>query len=314
MSLGVVLTADQSTSNAVDVVVAQARQAAGAGVRHVWFAQRFDYDSPALAALVGREVPEVSVGTSAVPIFGRHPIALAASAATAQAATHGRYTLGLGLGSRAFVEEVYGVPFERPIARLRDFLSALRPLLANGSVDFDGETITAKTPLPSALPGATPPVRVLVAALGPQALRVAGELADGTLPYLVGPRALAEHIVAPITKAAEAAGRPAPRVVAGVLATVTDDVDAARERAVRATAFYDGIPSYQRTVALSGGRRAADLVTVGDEETVAAEIRRYFDAGATEVFVTQTDLGGPAGRLRTWKLLGELAEREHEGA
>ncbi|MGI5229987.1 LLM class F420-dependent oxidoreductase [Actinoallomurus sp. CA-142502] len=306
MTIGVALYPPES-GNTVDIVVGQARQAAEAGLRTAWFGQRFDYDAIALAGIVGREVPGLTVGTSAVPIFPRHPILISSQAQTSQAAAHGRFRLGLALGSRTMSESVFGVPYERPIARLREFLVALRSLLETGGAEFTGETLTARTSMPAAVPGADPAPPVLVAAMAPQALRVTGELADGTLPLLAGPRTLGEHIVPEITAAAERAGRPAPRVVAFVAGVVTDDVDAAREAAARQTAFYDRVPSYRRVIELEGAVKAADLVEIGDEAAIAAAVRRYFDAGATEVVLTQTDLAGDAGRLRTWKLLGELA-------
>jgi alkanesulfonate monooxygenase SsuD/methylene tetrahydromethanopterin reductase-like flavin-dependent oxidoreductase (luciferase family) len=158
------------------------------------------------------------------------------------------------------------------------------------------------------VPGAEPPVPILVAAMAPQALRVSGELADGILPLLAGPRALAEHIVPAVTAAAESAGRPAPRIVTFVPGVVTADVEAVRQTATEALAFYEQFPSYQRVLGLSGATRAADVAVIGDEETVAAEVRRYREAGATEVVFTATDLGSDEDRRRTWKLLGELAD------
>lgn len=88
---------------------------------------------------------------------------------------------------------------------------------------------------------------------------------------------------------------------------VTDDVEAVRAKATEQLAFYEQIPSYARVVELSGGRRASDVAVIGDERTVAAEVRRYRDAGATEVVFTSTDIAGEADRRRTWALLGELA-------
>ncbi|MEU6879620.1 LLM class F420-dependent oxidoreductase [Streptomyces sp. NPDC046712] len=307
MTIGVTLS---STSHqlSIDSTVRLAREARDAGLRSAWFGQSFAYDSPLLAAIVGREVPGLEVGTSAIPVFGRHPLVVSSQAQTAQAATGGRYHLGLALGTRHLTEEGFGIPYERPIALLREFLTALRPLLETGHADFHGELLTATTPLPAAVPGAQPPVPLLVAAMGPQALRVTGELADGALPFLAGPRALAEHIVPTLTAAAAAAGRPAPRIVALVPGVVTADADAVRQTAGEALALYERIPSYQRVIGLSGGTRAADLAVIGDEETVAAEVRRYREAGATEVVFTATDLGGEADRRRTWRLLGELAD------
>ncbi len=182
----------------------------------------------------------------------------------------------------------------------------MRELLETGSTDFHGELLAAAPPMPAGLPGAEPPTPVLVAAMAPQALRVSGELADGILPYLAGPRTLGEHIVPAVTAAARNAGRPAPRIVAFVAGVVTDDTDGARRAALEQLAFYEQVPSYRRVIGLEGASRAGDLALIGSEETVAAGVQRYFDAGATEVVFTQTDLAGSADRLRTWRLLGEL--------
>ncbi|MFC8763731.1 LLM class F420-dependent oxidoreductase [Streptomyces sp. NPDC057193] len=306
MTVGVALNASDA-ENQVDASVRLAREAAEAGLRSAWFGQTFGADSPQLAAIVGREVPGLQVGTSAIPVFGRHPLLVSSQAQTAQAATHGRYHLGLALGTKLLTEGGFGLPFERPIARLREFLTALRQLTEYGAADFRGELLTAVTPLPARVPGAEGGVPLLVAAMGPQALRVSGELADGILPYLAGPRALAEHIVPALVASAEAAGRPAPRVVALVHGVVTDDVERVRRKATEQLAFYEQIPSYARVVELSGARRASDVAVIGDEKTVAAEIRRYRDAGATEVVFSGTEIAGEEDRRRTWALLGELA-------
>ncbi|WP_067669856.1 TIGR03564 family F420-dependent LLM class oxidoreductase [Nocardia miyunensis] len=306
MTLGVALAADNA-GNYVDEIVRQARLVAEAGLGSVWFGQRMDYDSPTLAAIVGREVPELQVGTSAIPVVGRHPLLVSSQAQTAQAATHGRYHLGLALGS-ALAASAFGVPFDRPITRLREFLTGLRELLETGTADVHGELLTTAPPLPAAVAGAQPRVPVLVAAMGPQALRVTGELADGTLPYLAGPKTLSDHIVPAITRATATA----PRVVAFVPGVVTSDIDRIRAKAVEQLAFYEQVPSYRRVIELEGATRAADLAVIGDEETVAAEIERYYDAGATEVVLTTTDLAGESDQHRTWKLLGELAARRRD--
>ncbi|GAA1980246.1 LLM class F420-dependent oxidoreductase [Amycolatopsis minnesotensis] len=305
MSIGVALLASPHAPNAIDDLVSQARTASAAGIGTAWLGQRFDYDAVAAAAIVGREVPGLAVGTSVVPIFGRHPVLLATTAQTAQAATGGRYTLGLGLGAKALTESAFGVPHERPIKRLREFITVLRSIFDTGHVDFEGETLTARTPLPATVAGANP-VPIAVAAMGPQALRVTGELADGTLPLFAGPKTLENHIVPAITKAAEEAGRPAPRIIALVPTVVTSDVDAGKAKMAEETAFYDTIPSYQRVVALEGASKAAEVTVVGDEESVAAQLNRYFDAGATEVVLSYTGLTGEKDQKRTVELGGQL--------
>ncbi|GAA2980846.1 MULTISPECIES: LLM class F420-dependent oxidoreductase [Streptomyces] len=306
MTTGVALHAIDA-DNQIDATVRLAHEASAAGLRSAWFGQTFGADSPQLAAIVGREVPGLQVGTSAIPVFGRHPLVVSSQAQTAQAATHGRYHLGLALGTKLLTEGGFGIPFERPVARLREFLTALRQLTETGTADFHGELLTAHTPVPARVPGAEAGVPLLVAAMGPQALRAGGELADGILPYLAGPRALAEHIVPAVTAAAQAAGRPAPRIVALVHGVVTDDIDAVREKVTEQLAFYEQIPSYARVIELSGGRRAADVAVIGDEKRIADEVRRYRDAGATEVVFSGTEVAGDADRRRTWDVLGALA-------
>ncbi|MER8088559.1 LLM class F420-dependent oxidoreductase [Streptomyces sp. NPDC087532] len=306
MTIGVALNATDA-ANQIDATVQLAHEAAAAGLRSAWFGQTFGADSPQLAAVVGREVPGLHVGTSAIPVFGRHPLLVSSQAQTAQAATHGRYHLGLALGTKLLTEAGFGIPFERPIARLREFLIALRQLTETGTADFHGELLTATTPIPARVPGAENGVPLLVAAMGPQALRASGELADGILPYLAGPRALSEHIVPAVTAAAEAAGRPAPRIVALVHGVVTDDVESVREKATEQLAFYEQIPSYARVIELSGALRASDVAVIGDEKAVSAEVRRYRDAGATEVVFSGTEIAGATDRRRTWDLLGGLA-------
>jgi F420-dependent oxidoreductase-like protein len=310
MDMGVSLSTFASapdTANAVEQAVVLARQAAAAGVGTVWFGQMFSYDALMLAAIVGREVPGITVGTSVVPVHPRHPLLLASAAKTAQAATGGRLVLGIGLSSKAMVEPTFGVSYPPPVRHLREYLAALGLALAGKDVSFEGDTVVSRPPMPTALPGADPVPPVIVAAMGPQALRVAGELADGTLPFLAGPRTLAEHIVPAITRAAREAGRPAPRIIAAVPAVVTANPDAVLERAARDMAFYETIPSYQRVLSLEGVQHASDLFVAGDEDTVAAAVGRYRDAGATAVTLTQTDLDGDEARLRTWALAGELA-------
>ncbi|HEX4225413.1 MAG TPA: LLM class F420-dependent oxidoreductase [Pseudonocardiaceae bacterium] len=295
------------TTNVVDRAIEIGQQAAESGIDTVWFAQLAGYDAISLAALVGRAVPEVRVGTSVVPIHPRHPMLVASNAKTAQAATGGRFQLGLGLGAASVSGRAYGVDYPPPAKNLREYLTALRPLLAGRDEPYEGEIVTWRPFAPTRVAGAEPEIPLLVAAMGPQALRVTGELADGTIPFLAGPRALAEHVVPSITKAAEAAGRPKPRVIGAVPVVVTDKPDEARQRAIEQLAFYDQIPSYRRVLDLEGVEHAGEVFVIGDEESVAAQLRRYVDAGVTEITLSQTNLLGPEAELRTWRLGGELS-------
>ena len=221
-----------------------------------------------------------------------------------------RFALGIGLGHQAPVEGAFGVPYDRPIRHLRDYLLALRSLLDTGTAVVRGATVTADlsgVPAAALRGGVAPRVPLLVAAMGPQAQRAAGELADGTLPYLAGPRSLASLIVPAISAAAAAAGRPAPRIAAGVPASVTSHPERAKAHAFQALGGYARNPSYQAVLDREGIKHPAELALIGDEETVAAGIRRYLDAGATDVRVSPAAFATDDERLRTWQLVGQLA-------
>lgn len=309
MTIGVVLPAGDhgGAENTVEELISQTRQAAEAGVASVWFTQMFDHDAISLAALAGREAPGVEVGTAAVPLYPRHPLLVAGQAQTAQAATGGRFALGVSLGVRGLLEPAFG-DYPPPIRHLRESLAVLRQALSGERVSVTGDTVTARPPLPTAVAGGED-VPLLVAAIGPQALRVTGELADGVIPYLAGPRALAERIVPAVTKAAADAGRPSPRIVAVVPTVVADDVDAVRAAATAHLGFYASVASYQRVLAAEGVSHPAEVAVIGNEATVTAGISRYFDAGATDVVLAQAGLRAAGDRLRTWALAGELRTR-----
>lgn len=285
MPTGVVLNPDRTAENIVDDAISQAKAAFAAGVRQVWLAQRFDFDSIALAGLVGAAVPGLGVGTSVVPINPRHPLILAAAAQTAQAASHGNFSLGLGLGAPAIESQAFGISSEKPIRRLREYLTVLRSIFYDGKAEFHGQEVTANPEWPVDVPGGAP-LPVYVAAMGPQALKVTGELADGTLPYLAGPRTIGDFIVPTITKAATDAGRPQPRVIAIVPVVIDDDADAARSLAAEELAFYATVPSYQAVIEREGVSGVADLAVVGSAESVSRALLAYRDAGATDIVLT----------------------------
>ncbi|KNX37861.1 TIGR03564 family F420-dependent LLM class oxidoreductase [Luteipulveratus halotolerans] len=313
LPLGVARWPRPGAVNAVHDVIDQARTVHDLGVDAVWFGQTYDLDSLSLAATVGASVPGLRVGTSVVPINPRHPVVVASQAMTAQAASHGRFTLGLGLGGKALEQRTFGLTTERPIARLREYLRVLHDLIEGDGADFEGETLTARPVLPTTVAGGSG-VPVLVAAMGPQAVRATGELADGSIPFLAGPRFIGSRLRPDLDRTAARAGRPTPTIAAGVVTVVTDDVETVRATALEQMAFYETLPSYRAVLDAEGAERAADMALIGDEETVAAGLQRYADAGVTEIYATQTDLGGPQSQRRTWELLGALRGRARRQA
>ncbi|SEH63556.1 F420-dependent oxidoreductase, MSMEG_4879 family [Mycolicibacterium rutilum] len=282
MPTGVFLFPSPNATNVVDDVIDKARAAYDVGVRQIWLAQQLAQDAIGLAGHIGAAVPGLGVGTSVVPINPRHPLLIASQAQTAQAAAHGNFSLGLGLGAHAVETEAFGQAWPNTVQRLREHLTVLRSILDDGAVDFHGEEVSAVSIWPVTVAGGTP-IPVYVAAMGPKALQVTGELADGTMPYLAGPRTLKEFIVPTITAAAEQAGRPAPRIIAAAPALVLDDVDAARAVSDQKLAFYETIPSYRKVLAREGVQSATELAAIGSTEAVVERMRDYLDAGATDV-------------------------------
>jgi F420-dependent oxidoreductase-like protein len=304
MPTGVVLNPSPTATNLVDDVVEQARRAFDVGVRQIWLAQRFDYDAISLAGLVGAALPGLGVGTFVVPINPRHPLIVAGLAQTAQAAAHGNFSLGLGLGAHAPEQHAFGTAWPNPVGRLREHLEILRTIFDTGAVDYHGTEFTAAPEWPVSLPGGTP-IPTYVAAMGPKALRVTGALADGTLPYLAGPRTIEDFIVPTIAEAATAAGRPAPKIIAAVPVVVSGDLDAARNLAVDELKFYETIPSYAKVIAREGADRAADIAAVGPAEAVRKQLQRYRDAGATDLVLSQLR-SDPADPERLWEVAASI--------
>lgn len=303
MRVGIHTGASARAENALEDLVECARRAASRALSF-WVPQLSDLDALTALAVVGREVPGLEVGTAVVPTYPRHPMVMAMQALTVQAATAGRLTLGIGLSHRVVIEGAYGMSFDKPVRHMREYLEVLMPLLHGGTCQFEGEEITARTLMPVRVAGASPPA-VVVAALGAQMLKLAGSLADGTALWMVGPRTLDEHVAPTITKAAQAAGRPAPRVVVGLPVCVTSDPAAAREKAAQAFGFYDTLPSYRAMLDREGAAGPADVAVVGDEDSVLSQLRHLGSVGATDLSLPV--FGSAEERARTLDTLAELA-------
>ncbi|KAA0079226.1 LLM class F420-dependent oxidoreductase [Mycolicibacterium sp. P9-64] len=293
--------------NAIDDLIVRANTVAETGVAAVWLGQLFDIDAITAVAAIAREVPDVDLGTAVTITYPRHPIVMSSQVQTAQAAAGGRFRLGLGVSHRELIEKRYGYSFDRSARHLREYLEVLNSLLYTGEVDIRGETVVADTTgFPGRVPGSTPP-QVLVAALGPAMLRVTGELADGTLLWLAGPRTIEEHIV-PILSAA-AAGRAAPQVIASLPVCVTNDADDVAERARAHLAMYDQFSAYTTVLEREGARHAGDVAIIGDEAHVERAILRLRDAGATEFIGNAWGFTTVAEHDRTVAVLGALSGR-----
>ena len=287
----------------IDEVVESARRAADQGFASYWMPQIFGLDALTALAVVGREVPGIELGTAVVPTYPRHPMVLAGQALTTQAISGGRLALGIGLSHQVVIEGMFGHSFEKPVRHMREYLSVLMALVHDGTVSFQGETVRANGTLN--IDGATP-FPVLVAALGPKMLELSGTVADGTITWMTGSATLEAHTVPTITKAAERADRPAPRVGFGLPVCVTYDPDSARDRAARVFAMYDSLPSYKAMLDREGASGPADVAIVGNESDVTAAMRRLADVGTTDFAAVEYGSVSKGDRERTRELLRSL--------
>lgn len=277
------------------------------GFDSFWLPQVFGADVLTVIALAGQRTNRIELGVAVVPTFPRHPVVLAQQALTAQTATGGRFTLGIGVSHQSTIEDWLGLSYDRPARHMREYLSVLRPLLNEEGVDFHGREfrVNGALQVPDAMP-----CPVLVAALGPVMLGIAGELADGTITWMTGVKTVETHIVPRIRAAAAGAGRPEPRVCVGVPVAVTDNADAARERAARLLHSYGLLPSYRRMLDMEGVQGPADVAVVGNEADVGRQLRSFADAGATDILATVFPVdASPTSVERTNSLLQSLVGR-----
>jgi F420-dependent oxidoreductase-like protein len=291
-------------SGEVASLLEQARRAELQGFATGWLTNTYQLDAIVAAALCGRATQEIELGTAVVAIQPRHPVAMAQTALSAQAAASGRFTLGIGLSHRRVVES-QGLSFAHPYRQMVEYLEALLPLYRQGEVAYRGEiyNVTARLAVPGARGGP-----VLLAALGPRMLALAGAVADGTITWMTGPKTIAGHIAPRLNEAAAAAGRPAPRVVAGVPIAVTGDHSAARDQAARSFAVYNSLPSYRAMLDREGAADPSEAAIIGDEDAVRAQVDRYHEAGVTDFWAVPFRVRGDDEAVpRTRGLLVKLA-------
>jgi len=299
----------ESQLQSVDEHVQRVVDAEEDGFDSIWLAQIFGADALTVIALAGPRTKRIEMGTGVVPTYPRHPFVLAQQALTVQAAAGGRLSLGIGLSHQPVIEGMWGLSYERPARHMREYLSVLRPLVEEGNVAFSGEVFRVQAGLQ--VPGAQP-FPILIAGLAPVMLRIAGELADGTMTWMAGPKTLEKHIVPRISSAAQKAGRPAPRIGVGLPIAVTDDAAAARKRAAQEFQMYGFLPNYRRMLDIEGAQGPEDVALIGNEAEVEKQLREIAAVGATDfvaaLFPADGDPGASpdASMTRTRALLKNL--------
>jgi F420-dependent oxidoreductase-like protein len=303
----------RDTGRKVEGMLADIAWAESVGMDTAWIPQiPSDFDAMVAVTLLGTATSRIELGTAVIPLHAQHPIALARQALSAHAAIGGRLALGVGPSHHWIVRDMLGLAYDRPAAYTRDYLEVLGAALQGpGSVDVENETFTVRNPFDL---GPVAPLPVLIAALGPVMLRIAGEHADGTVLWMADERAIAEHVAPRITKAADNAGRPAPRIVAGIPVCLCkpSEVVAARERANRVLGEAEYSPNYQRLLEAGDARDVGDICAAGDEDAILARLRRFADAGVTDLSVRLLPIGADrdeliASKRRTREVIAALA-------
>ena len=276
------------------------------GFDSYWLPQHFGADMLTVIAMAGMQTSRIELGTAVVPTYPRHPVALAQQALTAQVAVNGRLTLGIGVSHRSTIEDWLGLTYASPLQHIEEYLAVLRPLLHESGVDYHGQQyqVAGELQIPDADMVSCP---ILLAALGPKMLEIAGRLTDGTITWMTGPRTLQNHIIPRIRQAAQAAQQPAPRICVGLPIAVTDNPQAARARAARLFQHYAALPSYRAMLRSEGAQDPGQIAIVGNETAVATQLQHLAQIGATDLLATIFPVDDPqTSTQRTRTLLKTL--------
>jgi 5,10-methylenetetrahydromethanopterin reductase len=302
MRIGMMIGEGAGESPNMDEVIRRAQRAEAAGLDSAWLAHIFSHDAISMLGLVGRETSRIELGTAVVPTYPRHPVVMAQQALTTQAASKGRFTLGIGLSHKMVIENMFGLPYKRHLAHMREYMAVMKPILQGEPVKHRGDEYNVNMEI--AVEGASP-VPVVLAALGPKMLDFAGRESQGTVTWMAGHKALSEHVVPRITTAAKDAGRPAPRVIAGVPLAITDDTAGALEIAAKVFAVYRDLPAYRAMLDRGGLGEPPEVALIGSTATVSDSLKRLEDIGVTDLcaFVFNADDGAYE---RTVDYLGSL--------
>ncbi|OBB55922.1 LLM class F420-dependent oxidoreductase [Mycobacterium sp. 852013-51886_SCH5428379] len=297
MRIGLMVGSDRERGRAdrLSGLLEHVRAAETQGFASFWFPQVPGYlDAMTVVALLGAATERIELGTAVVPIQTRHPLIMAQQALTTQIACDGRFSLGIGPSHHWIVADQLGLSYDRPAAQVRDYLDVLAAALSGpGPVDVENDHHRVHGSIDVTDSFGAP---VLIAALGPAMLRIAGERAAGTILWMADERTVEGHIAPRLTAAAEAAGRTAPRIVAGVPVALCapGEVDTARAYASEVLGHAELSPNYVRLLEHGDASDVGDTMAAGDEQAVLARLRRYRNAGVTDLAVRVIPLGADA--------------------
>jgi len=303
VQIGLYISTAENSS--LDVICERFVAAEELGFHTAWAGHTFEWDALSLLALAGRVTEGIELGSWVVPSFPRHPVAMAQQALTVQSACSGRLVLGIGVSHAAVIQKRMGIDYSRPVRHMREYLAVLPSLLAGDSVSHRGEEFYIEAQLD---PGGAPAPPVLLAALGPQMLELAGRAADGVALWLGGAHFVGEFALARIDAGASAAGRPRPRVIVGLPVVVTKHA-AARDAAEQFLALSSRMPAYRRVLEWEGAESPADAALIGDEEQVLRRLEALEKIGVSDFNAILFPVGGdPQAVERTRNVLADFAK------
>ena len=306
MRIGVFVGASVADLMTLEGLLARIKQAEDDGFDSFWIPHisARGYDALTVLALAGMQTSHIELGVGVVPTYPRHPAALAQQALTTATATNGRFTLGIGPSHRPGMEDGFGIPYDRPALHTREYLSVMRPLLEEGAVQFQGEFFNVNLELAALERPACP---ILVSALAPQMLNLAGQLADGTVTWMAGPRTIETHIAPRIRRSAQNSGRAAPRVTVGLPTAATDDENAGRRQAAESYARYGDLVNYRRVLDIEGVESPAEVAVIGNEQSIQRQLEAFAEGGATDFVGNIFDIPGePDSSHRAYDALKSL--------
>ncbi len=296
--------------------LARIQRAEELGVAAVWMATGgARMDALTLFAAAAVKTSAVLLGTSIIPTWPRHPIAVAQQAQVVARLSGGRFRLGVGPSHKEGMVHGFGADFRAPLGHLREYVRVLKALLQRGKVDLAGRHYTARGEIeePS-------PVPVMAAALRRRSYHLCGAEADGAISWVCPAKHLRDTALPAMESGAAEAGRPTPPLIAHAPVALCDDVDEARQGVREQMGMYVRMPFYARMFADAGFPEAAqgtwsdamiDAVAVyGAEEQVREKLRRLFSYGATEIIASPV-LTGPnpeASWERTVAALGRASD------
>ncbi len=254
-------------------------------------------DSVTIFAAAAVRTDRIKLGTSIVPTYPRHPLALAQAARVVAQLALGRLRLGVGPSHQPIIEGMLGIPFQRPLTHLREYLTILKAALQRGGqVEFSGQLFKVRSDC-----GPAVDVQVMASGLRRKAFDLIGELADGAISWVCPLRYIEDVALPALAAGAERAGRARPAMVMHTGVCVHDDPSEAREAAMRQLGFYPRLPFYRQMFLDAGFAEAADgsmseamlesILVHGDESAVAEQLGGIAATGVDEVICSIVPAG-----------------------